>query len=237
MTNEKWAVCRDCKIGRHAVYANGLEVDSDEVCRKRDLVLSIKAGQHVVRAGEQPTHIYTIHSGWAFRYTVLLDGRRQILEFLLPGDTITMESLVSPAEPHRSHVRALTDLMLCAFTPAAVEAVVSLGDARYLNLRRRLSQYIAQQDRRLVNIGRRRASGRLAQLILEISDKLSERKLTDADVFECPIRREHLADALGLTSAHVNRTLAEFERNAVLKIDGRIVRILDRDALRKLAEE
>ncbi|MEQ1707355.1 MAG: Crp/Fnr family transcriptional regulator [Terricaulis sp.] len=234
MTDESWAVCRDCKVGRHAVYG---EVDPDEVCRRRDLVLSVKAGQHVVRAGEQTTHIHTIHSGWAFRYSLLADGRRQILEFLLPGDMITIESLLGCANPDRFHVRALTDLVLCAFTPAAMEAIAPLGDTQHHGLRRGLCQHMAMQDRRLVNIGRRKASGRLAQLILELSDKLSERGLADARAFECPIRREHLADALGLTSAHVNRTIAEFGRKGLLAIDDRIVRILNRDALRKIAED
>jgi CRP-like cAMP-binding protein len=234
MTEEKWAVCRDCKIGRHAVYG---DVDPDEVCRRRDRVLSVKAGQHVVRAGEQITHFHTIHSGWAFRYSLLADGRRQILEFLLPGDMITIESLLGCANPDRFHVRALTDLMLCAFAPAAMEAMLPLRDTQHEGLRRGLCKHIAMQDRRLVNIGRRRASGRLAQLILEISDKLGERELADASAFECPIRREHLADALGLTSAHVNRTIAEFERNGVLKIDSRVLRILNRDALRRIADD
>jgi len=150
---------------------------------------------------------------------------------------ITIESLLGCANPDRFHVRALTDLMLCAFSPAAMEAITPLGDTQHQGLRRGLCKHIAMQDRRLVNIGRRRASGRLAQLILEIGDKLVERELANTSGFECPIRREHLADALGLTSAHVNRTIAEFERNGILEIDNRFVRILNREALRKIADD
>ncbi len=189
----------------------------------------MSSGEHIVRTNEAQTHVFIIHSGWAFRYTTLPDGRRQILEFLLPGDTIALEAALGCLEkPYQ--IRAITDLMLCAFTPAAMHELLSRAEV-VKNLHQRICERLNQNDRQLISIGRRRASGRLAQLFIEIGDKVGARSLGNAEAFECPLRREHIADALGLTPAHVNRTIAEFERKGVIKVEGRLLRILDRETL------
>lgn len=73
--------------------------------------LPISAGQEIIRIGDQGFRLYTLYSGWAFRFKVLPDGRRQILNFLLPGDLIGLQAAMSEAAQHG--IEALTDVELC----------------------------------------------------------------------------------------------------------------------------
>lgn len=229
--------CLGCELGQHTIYSPTVEADAATFASHRREVLRLKAGQHVLRAGETPTRVYTIRSGWAFRYILLADGRRHILSFLLPGDTICLECVCRDNQPIAFSVRALTNLVLCAFDIDAMEQVVFGTEEQRARFRGAMRDHLARMDRRAGDLGRRHAIGRLAQLIIEIQGKLITRKLAEGEGFECAIRREHLADALGMTVAHVNRTIAQLERMNVLAIAQRHMRVLNRDALLRIADE
>src|SRR5215472_4345933 len=73
--------------------------------------LSLPAGAEIIRAGESAPEIYTLYSGWAFRFKTLPDGRRQILNFLLPGDLLGLQAAMFDAAQHG--IEALTEVQLC----------------------------------------------------------------------------------------------------------------------------
>jgi CRP-like cAMP-binding protein len=77
---------------------------------RRDHV-ALKAGAEIIRAGDESPEIYTLYSGWAFRFKTLPDGRRQILNFLIPGDLVGLQAAMFDAAQYG--VEALTDVELC----------------------------------------------------------------------------------------------------------------------------
>jgi CRP-like cAMP-binding protein len=74
-------------------------------------------------------------------------------------------------------------------------------------------------------------------LLLELEARLERRGLVKDGTFEFPVRQQHLADALGLTTAYVNRTLVYLRKNNLIAIDRRQLRIIDRKGLAEVAEE
>jgi CRP-like cAMP-binding protein len=92
-------------------------------------------------------------------------------------------------------------------------------------------------NRRLVDIGRRSAIGRVAQLILEIEDRLGERDQVRDGAFHFPMRQEHMADALGLTTVYVNRTLDRLRKEGVIDFKRDRMKIINRALLLQTAEE
>ena len=92
--------CYQCALRRWGVFK---PVTPEELHTINDILrerISLPADADIVRAGDESPELYTLYSGWAFRFKTLPDGRRQILNFLLPGDLVSTALLFEP----RSHV-------------------------------------------------------------------------------------------------------------------------------------
>jgi CRP-like cAMP-binding protein len=87
----------------------------------------------------------------------------------------------------------------------------------------------------LVNIGRRSSLQRTAHFFMELAERLTLVGLATGTEFKCPLSQFVLADALGLTSIHVNRTLRQLREKKLLTLRKGVVTIHDLAALRKLA--
>lgn len=178
-------------------------------------------------------HLYTLFSGWAFRYALVDGGSRQILNFLLPGDLIGFEGVFG--WPPHYRVLSVTAAELCAFPIA--------GFARFAEINPRLGIEIARlaysaarlADHRLTAMGRRSADARTAALFVELYDRLTDRKMIDGDTIAVPLTHEQPADALGLTSVYVSRTLQLLDRRGLAHFERGALAIHDLRGLRALA--
>jgi CRP/FNR family transcriptional regulator len=190
------------------------------------------ANRDVVQAGEVGGPVQVIQRGWAYRYRSWADGRRQILDFLLPGDFAGLESGFLGMSDHS--VRALTEVELCQLDPQWLDAVFR-GHARLaVAIAKHQSVEARRMDERLAVIGRRSAIERLAFLMLDL---YLRQKRSGANEKGCPfpLRRQHIADATGLTGAHVNRTLNALRRQQIAMVADGVLVIEDLAALYRLA--
>ncbi|MFQ5784467.1 MAG: Crp/Fnr family transcriptional regulator [Alphaproteobacteria bacterium] len=194
----------------------------------------IDAGSDLYFQGEPCAELYTLLDGWVFLYQILEDGRRQILDFSLPGAFLGFQPDLAAGRTHSA--QCLTDVAVCVFPSKNL-----LGLFRaYPELALRMA-WITARDRtlaneHLTNIGRRTARERVAHLLLEIYFRV---RLGDpsphADAIELPLTQEHIGDALGLTSVHVNRTLRQLREAGLVAVEGRTLRVLDPDTLADVA--
>jgi CRP-like cAMP-binding protein len=235
--HDRLKACAKCPVGRFTIYGPTLRDDPNLIARLCTTTQTLEANRLLVRKGDVPRFIHTIFSGWAFEYHQLSDGRRQILSFLVPGDSLALESLASPKFPLPFSARALTCVSLCTFELDAIRRLVRSTPEQVAEFEATFQRYMANQHRRLTDVGRRSASGRLSQLLLELEARLERRGLVKDGTFEFPVRQQHLADALGLTTAYVNRTLVYLRKNNLIAIDRRQLRIIDRKGLAEVAEE
>src|SRR6202050_187332 len=128
--------------------------------------LAMLAGTEIIRADDESAELYTLYSGWAFRFKTLPDGRRQILNFLLPGDLLGLQAAMFDAARHG--VEALTDVELCLLPRRDVWAL--FGEMQELAfdvawLGSREESYV---DENLTSVGRRNASERIAALLVAL---------------------------------------------------------------------
>lgn len=164
-------------------------------------------------------------SGWAGLSHALGDGRRQILALLLPGDTLGFDLLTRC--PRAVYATALTPLRLRFAHP-------DLGAAAGRLARHFAAAAAAQQGRlidHMVRLGRQTAYERMAHLLLEVFGRLAEIGETRGDSFQLPVKQEVLADALGLSLVHVNRTLQQMRRDGLIDMRGARMTLRDRPAL------
>ena len=167
-------------------------------------------------------------SGWAARVRTFSDGRRQILSLVLPGDLI--------AQPHQADAPAPASVIALsevAVLPAPA-APSGTGLARAYAAAAALDA--THLYRQIARLGRLSAYERLADWLLEIRDRLAAAGLTNGNSFPMPLTQEVLADTLGLTSVHINRTLQSMRRDGVLDLRSGTARLADPQHLAALVD-
>jgi CRP-like cAMP-binding protein len=217
------AVTEDLLLGEHRLRQAFPETPTRFA--GRDAVLA--------RAGEAEAGAILIRNGFAFRSCVLADGRRAILDILLPGDICGLDHIVlaCPIEDIAVanrisysvlSVPALRELM--ADRCVVLYVLALLAEARW------------RGDRLAASIGRLDARARICVLLLDIHDRLRRRGLIGRPSFNLPLTQEQVADHLGLTMVHVNRTLRRLREDRIVLVDRQVVIIQDLDRLRELAQ-
>jgi CRP-like cAMP-binding protein len=174
-------------------------------------------------------------SGWAARQRVLADGRRQIISFVLPGDFVSFSL-------HREPLRYASTV---ALTPAVVAEADMLLEACIAQdyatpLASTMRTVAAAEDALLAHqvtrLGRQTAYERMSHLLLELRERLSLAGIEPGDSFTLPIIQEMLADALGLSVVHTNRTLQQLRRDGLIRMSGMKVTLVDAAALSALSD-
>src|SRR5580698_10236192 len=176
---------------------------------KRDHVV-LPAGAQIIRAGEDCPEIYTLYSGWAFRFKLLPEGRRQILNFLLPGDLVGLQAAMFDAAQHG--VEALTEVQLCLLPRRKVWALFGEMPGLAFDVAWLGSREEGHVDENLTSAGRRSATERVAALIVMLYKRAKILNLVTDDTFAFPLTQQHIADALGLSLVHTNKKLARLRR-------------------------
>src|SRR5215472_3710677 len=174
-------------------------------------------------------------SGWACRARSLADGRRQILDFILPGD------LIGYCRPGGRTLAASFALTAVTVTPATRFYHAAFGEnGPFANLAELCHAVERRQEMRLLNqivrSGRQTAYERLAHLLLEFRDRLERVGLSSQNSFAMPLTQEMLADGLGLSVVHINRTLQQLRRGRLVTILDGIVTLLDPAGLSQIAD-
>jgi CRP/FNR family transcriptional regulator, anaerobic regulatory protein len=198
--------CSECPIRTFTAYFPLISKHPEILQGIGREIVELPARRVILRKGETPSRLFTLFSGWAFRFTLLPDGRRQILSFVLPGEMISLRAL--QATPMNFAVQALTNVVLCSFDAARLRKAMAADPAQTEYLVSKYIDICIEADLRLTDLGRRSASERIIRLVLGLERRLAARNLTDDDTFDFPLRQEHIADALGLTAVHVSRTLS-----------------------------
>ena len=193
---------------------------------------SVEAGACLMEEGDPIAVPIYVLAGWGCRQRMLPDGRRQIVSFVLPGEGSGLCRRPRPLA--FTSTVALTALVVTDASPMLDEAspvAVGLSDA--------LLRAAALDEHRLISqvvrLGRQTAYERFCSLLLELGERLEEVGLGDRDDFELPVTQEVLADALGLSVVHVNRTLQQLRRNGLIALSAGRVRVLDPQRMREEA--
>lgn len=190
------------------------------------------AREDIAREGENPTVIRLLVSGWACRYKDLPDGRRQIVGFFLPGDFCDLNVYIVNRLDHS--IGALTRVRYFEIQPAQLQVLTDRRPhvTRALLWHELVSSSIQREW--LLSIGQRSAVERLAHLFCELYYRLRAVGLATDGAFHFPITQHHLAEAMGLSPVHINRTLQELRREGLIELADRHLTITDLTRLMQL---
>jgi CRP-like cAMP-binding protein len=190
----------------------------------------VSADEDLIREGDKPDNIHLILGGFACRYKITQQGKRQILAFLMPGDFCDLHVFILKQMDH-----SIGTLSNCRVAEISPERILELTDrpaiARALWWAELVEEGVLREW--LVGIGRRDAAQRIAHLLCELHVRLRAIGLADGNRFELPMTQEELGDTTGLTLVHVNRTLRSLREAGLIEMDRRQTVIVDPERLSK----
>lgn len=232
-SHEEEIPCRSCKVGRLGFCRFFQDVLPDapapfflgrqSFLRRRTLYTQSSSIQR----------IHVVREGWAFRYMLSQDGRRQILSYQVPGEIISPSFLFSN-QPQFA-VQSLTRLETCVFDVKVMRRECQ-QDPDFLD--HVVATCLSEKEdceMRLFELGRCRAEERLARLIIDLERKQAQMELKANDRIQFPLTQQDIADTLGLTQVHVSRVLGEFRERGLVFSEKGFLEIRDPKALRDLA--
>lgn len=225
--------CEGCIVRRWSLCRPLSTEETAELARVRTGSRVLGPGASVIEGGEEADALFVLEGGWAFSHAITADGRRQILEFHLPGDMLGIEAVGRMETPHG--VETITEVSMCVLPKHRLETVMRKVAALSFSFACVISRDRAVLAERLASLGRRAASARVAHLLLELHARLVQRGMAERDGCALPLKQAHIADAVGLTVEHTNRALAELRRDGLATLrDGRLT-LHDRRALIELS--
>lgn len=229
MRHHEEAVAPSAAVIRLGLLASltGQEVEALQLAEHGCLRFSPQ--REIVVEGTPVRDASIVLSGWACRVRHFADGRRQILGFLLPGDLIGICRQREPVAV--TTVFALTDVVICP-APRAEPGKSGLGEAYAVSA----ALEEAYLFRQIARLGRLSAYERIVDWLLETRDRLRLADLAHGGSFPMPLTQEVLADTLGLTSVHVNRTLQSLRRDQRIEWRNGMVRLVDPEGLAALID-
>ncbi|WP_420842212.1 Crp/Fnr family transcriptional regulator [Devosia lacusdianchii] len=196
--------------------------------------LVAETGTTLMAEGAHSAHLYTLLSGWAFRYKSLPDGRRQILNYMLPGDLVGLQGSVIGEMQHS--VEALSPLVLCVFQRNRLDELFRNHPGLGFDITWLAAQEERMLDEHLLSLGRRTAMERAAYLIAFLHQRAESVGLAPSRSLYIPITQMHVADTLGLSIVHTNKTLRKLAERKMIRWLDRACEVLDVEGLMELAD-
>jgi CRP-like cAMP-binding protein len=193
----------------------------------------VRRHRELISRGRKYDTLFVLIEGFVVRWRVLSKGGRQVLNIALPGDFIGFP--VCFFESALYSVTALTDTVL---SPIPYGRLVTLFDAHprlAIKIFWSFSSEAAVYAEHLIDLGRRSAVERVAHFLLELHARLQLIGLADDNSYTVPLTQELIADTLGLSVPHVNRTLRELRDDNLLVVEHQRVHLKDIEALSSLA--
>jgi CRP-like cAMP-binding protein len=212
--------------------SGGVSLERDEIDALRAIAgpaRKFSRGDLLVAQGEKANHVWLTGDGWAFRQKLLSDGRRQIIALMLPGEL----SEKGPMMPFGSPDMIVAATALTAQSIArrdlmgVVEAHPRILQALFYE---ELTRHAITREWVLL-LGQRTATERLAYLIYETFARLKAMGMVSDNHFEFPVPQPDLADIVGMSTVHLNRTLQRLRRQNLVNWSGTRVELPDPAAL------
>jgi CRP-like cAMP-binding protein len=226
--------CTECKLRAYGLFK---PITGEELASVQDIKrehLAVAAGGEIIRIGEAAPEVYTLYAGWAFRYKMLADGRRQILAFLLPGDLLGLQAAMFDAALFG--IEALTDVELCVLPRKKIWALFGQMPGLAFDVAWLGSRSESFVDENLTSVGRRTAAERVAALIVTLYKRAKVIGMVEDETFAFPLTQQHIADALGLSLVHTNKTLAKLKRMGMFKQQNGTMTLINPRVLERVAQ-
>lgn len=208
--------------------------DREAVLNLAHSVRTLEAGTYTLREADPPVHCAVLVSGFAFRQKLAGDGARQIVALHIPGDALDFQNLFLDVSDHSLQMLTRGEVAFVKIHDLQVLARERSAVGHAILVKILVEASIFREW--VLKIGRRDAKSRVAHLLCELGVRLDAEGLAENYGYELPMTQEQLADAVGLTPVHVNRTLKALDAEGLIVRSKRSISFPDWKRLRSVGD-
>ena len=206
--------CETCPLRRKSFFRPFEEEQIDFLARFKSGELTVDPGTHILIEGSTAPQFYTVLDGMGLRYKTLENGRRQVINFLFPGDLVGLHAGLLGEMKHS--VEATTAMRLCVFKRDDLWTLFR----NQPSLAYDVTWITATEEHFLgetvATLGQRTGTQRVAWALLKVYQRLRALDIGKEGEVPLPYRQQDMADALGLSLVHTNKTLAKLRNRQLM---------------------
>lgn len=219
--------CENCPLRRQSQFKS---LPDDQLAFLRRLKageIKVEPGTQLLLEGSNSPQLFTALEGLGVRYKTLEDGRRQVINFVMPGDFVGLQAGVMKEMQHS--VEASTAMTLCVFNRSDLWTLFKAQPAIAFDLTWLAALEESFLGEALAVVGQAPAEMRIVWGLLRFHDRCRMAGLGDGTSVPFPYRQQDLADALGLSLVHTNKTLQSLRQRQILSLQESRLKIFDMD--------
>jgi len=229
---QKETTCDDCSLFNLCFAHDVSAADREEIHKVLKRQQPMERSEHLFHGGQTAKTVSVVRSGSVKAYQLSPEGDEIVSGFYLPGEILGLDSLCS--EKHPGFAVALEDSRTCEIPFKDFVSMLKTSPKLNQVMLRLLSEEMAETRELLLVVGRLDARTRVALFLMSMSRRLARRN-QDPNQFRLTMDRRDIANYLGLTIETVSRTLSAMQREEVIDVRGKLVRVLDRPTLEQMA--
>ena len=227
--NEK-KLCEGCeKCNQMAPLFKHLSEEELRIINRDRYSVKFHEGEVILKQGTSANTIISVIDGFARKYIEGFNGRKLILDFVKPWQLVTGSGVHNDGK-YRFSVVAIQETLVCFLDASNFSEVFGMNGEfakDYLGL---CSENYARSLERLVSVSQKQMHGRIADALIYLSEEIYESNKIGAD-----ITRQDIADYTSMSKDSAIRILKEFERDKVIRLDGKTIEVIDDDRLQSVS--
>ena len=225
--------CRYCPLQRKDLFVRMSKDDLEFMQKFKAGELTVEPGTPILMEGSNAPQLFTALSGMGIRDKMLKNGERQVLNFVFPGDFIGLQAGILGKMGHS--VEARTHMRLCVFNRSEFWQFFKSNPARAFDITwlAAIEEHFLGET--LASVGQRTAIQAIAWALVKIFQRGDALGMVTNNQMELPYTQRDMADALGLSLVHTNKTLGKLKDRQLASWSDRMLQINDVKSLADIA--
>lgn len=230
MSNFESPHCDTCGTRLHSVFSELSEEDVEKLSLHKGCDFH-KAGSMLFQEGGYPAGVYCINRGKIKLFKTGRDGREQIVRLAREGDLVGYRSLIS-GEPYMASASVLEDAAICFIPKDAFLSLLRESPAFSMHMMGFLARDLKKAEQGELSLAQETVKERLAETLMILKEFFGVEE--DGSTIKTNMTREEIASIVGTATETVIRLLSEFRRRKLIALDGKHIKILNPDSLRRM---
>lgn len=225
--------CKHCPLRARDQFVPMSQEEVNVMQRFKVGELVVDAGAPILMQGSNSPQLFTALHGMGLRYKYLENGKRQVVNFILPGDFIGLQAAVLGEMGHS--VEATTKMTLCVFNRSAIWSFFKDNPERAFAITWLAAAAEHFLGDALATIGQRNALQSVAWALTKVYMRGEQLDMVSNSQMPLPFKQQDLADALGLSLVHTNKTLSALRNRQLAQWSDGVLSIANIDKLAEIA--
>lgn len=224
----KSCICETCEF-RHIVFSYLDEGGILELCDNK-VEQSYRKGEVINREGDPITSFKYLKSGLVKLFRTTPSGEEQVITITRPFEFVSNMSIFSGSK-YLYSVSALEDSVVCIVRLSFIKDLLQKNGAFATGLLTRIAEINEKIIGQSLDLRQKNLIGRIAYILLYFS-----KEIYNSRIFDLPVSRKEIADYIGMSTANVIRTMSEFKKDRIIKIEGKTIEVVNPDKLEILSK-